>query len=747
MFIISVVLFFIVSMISCGEAEDRRLTVTKQELLSEYQLVVLEKNPVIDYASKELLRYLKKTTGKDIEINYSVKKDILEGKYIILGTLNDRYIKDILGLDTKIPGKEGFLIKKFENSILILGKEHLGVLYGVYYFLERYVGFRFFSKDYTYVPENLLISLQEEDFQVPRFSYREVFIRESDNPNFALKRFLNGRLGHRNLKPLKFGNRFVKLHSIFQLVPPKIYRKSHPEYFCGGQIDFTNEEVKEIALKNAEKILNKYRDLQERFYFVIGNADIGTFCYNRKSRERIKEGGAPSTPYLDFVLYLAERLGKRYPNAIFTASAYLWSRKPPKSYRKLPNNVAIFFSDIEADFSKPINSKENRSIYRDLIGWSKISNHIIIWHYITNFNNYFQPYPNIFTVAQDIKEFSKIKQIEGIFLQGSYGTYYGDMSDLKVYVFSKLLWNPDLNVDELIDEFIRGFYGEAYLYIKDYLKLLYDSLNQNPYPLKPKMISHAPYLNAEFFLKAEKLLNSALESVKDKMYFYEHVRRLKFGVDIMLLLNNPQLRKEAEKKGLKWFNEDYVNKLKQEVEQFIKEKNVKTFSEGGKIKELLTLIRIDRGKTSYPEEVLGLKHGKDWFDYQEYNLQVCCGAKFEEDIEASDRVTVSMPGSTTAWGISLNLDFLPEGKWKIFFTIKVKPSKSFSEEDLAFRYGVYRKTRVKEAFLRDFIDGKYHTVEVGTFKRGDGNLWIAPPGNSSVEKIYVDRVFIRKEGY
>jgi len=747
LFFISVVLFLIVSLISCGEAYDKKITITKQELTNEYKIIVIGKSPEEIFASKELSRYLGLFTYRKIQILDSLDKDILDGKFIIVGTEDNPFVKNVLGINVKSSSNQSFTIKVLEKSILIIGKKPIGTLYGVYYFLEKYAGFRFLSKDFTYIPEfsNLEIS-NIDDIQTPRFIYREIFIREGDDPDFSLKRLLNGRLGHRNLYPLKYGNVFVKLHGIYDLVPPNIYRKSHPEYFCGAQLDFTNEDVKRIALKNARKILNRYKDIKSKFYFVIGHADNGNFCLNERSRRRIKEGKSPSTPYLDFVVFLAEKLGKQYPNAIFTASAYLWSRKPPENYRKLPKNVAIFFSDIEADFSKPINSKENHEIYRNLINWAKLSDNILIWHYITNFNNYFQPYPNVYTVAQDIKEFSKIKQVKGIFLQGSYGTLYGDMSDLKLYVFSKLLWNPSLDVEILINDFIEKFYGEASIYIKEYFNLLYDTFKKNPYPLKPKLLFSVPYLTPEFFVKAEKLLSKGLESVKNNSQIFDHIRRLKFPVDLMLLLNNSSLKTLAEMKGLQWFDEEYITKLKKDTIAFIKEKNIKTFSEGGKIDDLLTLIDIKRTKTEYPEETEGYQIGKKWFDYQEYTLQVCCGARFEEDTSASDGVSVSMPGSTTAWGISLNLDFLPEGKWKVFFRIKVKPNPGYTKDDVAFRYGVYRKTRAKRALLKDFSDGKYHTVYIGIFKRRDGNLWIAPPGSSSVEKIFVDRVFIIKEG-
>ena len=745
MIIISVVLFLIVSLISCGEGADQKINLSKQELANRYQILISEKTKEQLFISNQLAKYLKLLTGKKVNILTSKETDILDGQYIILGFSNDKFIKDILGIHVRLKDTQGFFIKRFDDDIVIVANKPVGLIYGVYYFLENYIGFRFLSKDYTYIPETVKISLPNnlQEIIKPRFFYREIFIRESDNPDFSLKLRLNGRLGHRNLKPLKYGNIFVKLHDIFDLVPPKIYRKTHPEFFCGGQIDYTNSMVKEIALKRADQILQRYKNIKDKFYFVIGNADNGFYCTNKKSKERIKEGKAPSTPYLDFIVYLAKKLKKKYPNAIFTASAYLWSRKPPKNYPKLPDNVAVFFCDIESDFSKPI--YKNREIYKDLKRWLKLSRHVIIWHYITNFNNYFQPYPNIYTIYENIKTYSRFRRIKGVFLQGSYGTLYGDMSDLRLYVFSKLLWNPKLDINHLIDDFIQKFYADAGTYIKEYLNLLYTNFKKHPSALRPKMIQYTPYLNAEFFIKAEEILNNALNSVPENSIFEKNIKKIKFSVDLMLLINNPYLQKEAQYKAIQWFSTDYLTKLKKEVKTFIKENNITTYSEGGHIKDILNLIELNRENIKYPEIVKNLTLGKDWFDYQEYMLQVCCGAKFEQDLKASDKVAVSMPGNTTAWGISLNLDFLPEGKWDIYFSIRVEPTDNYKIDDTAFRYGVYRKTRPKEVKLFEVLDKNYHIIHVGEFKKSDGNLWIAPPGNSSVYKIYVDRVFIIKK--
>ena len=57
--------------------------------------------------------------------------------------------------------------------------------------------------------------------------------------------------------------------------------------------------------------------------------------------------------------------------------AYQWSRKAPLNFPNLEKNLSIVFSDIEADFSNPLDSPINEEIYSDLLSWNKYKKDII----------------------------------------------------------------------------------------------------------------------------------------------------------------------------------------------------------------------------------------------------------------------------------------------------------------------------------------------------------------------------------
>ncbi len=753
------IVLILFSIFSCGGAADQTSTqsleqypeeIITDQSLSQYKIYVLGNDNALNFAAKELSERLSKLTKTDIKIYQEnfFRKEFLNEKAIILGTEKNINLLKALNSSLKTTKDEAFLLKSKGNSLIIIGKKPIGTIYGVYEFLEKYVGFKWLSKDYEYIPKNVNFDLSKiNEINKPRFIYREVFINEGDNPDFALKLRDNGRLGHRNLIPLKYGNVFIK--GAHELIPEK-YKKSHPEFFCGGQLDYTLNKVKKIALKSVNRELKKL-DNSIHYYFVIGHRDIGSYCTNDMSRRSIKRGGSPATPYIEFVSYIARKLKDRYPNVTFLASAYQWSRKPPNSTVSIPDNMGIFFSDIDADFSKPLKHPVNRHILNDLNGWTKLTKHILIWHYITNFNNYLQPFPNIKATYIDIKTFAKIPEVKGIFLQGAYGQVTGDLSDLKLWVFSKLLWNPNQKLGDLLREFTNYYYGKGAPYIRKYITLTYKSIRNNPTPLFAKTPPSVPYLNVEYFIKAEDLFNKALKAVKGNKELENRIKKAKLSVDVLLLLNKGKLENEAMEKGLPWFDEAYLQNLLEEIKQTIKRENLKGYSEGGKIEDLIQILSLNRKAAYIPDEAIGLKEGKDWFDFQEYTLTNCCGTRLEEDYLASDGVAVTLPGNTPVWGIQMNLGYLPpEGKWKMYFRIRISLKKNdinlIDKIKFAFRYGVYPLTRGHVGFITSFIDEEYHTVEVGTFERNkNASLWIAPPNNDLVEKIYVDRVFIVRE--
>jgi hypothetical protein len=113
----------------------------------------------------------------------------------------------------------------------------------------------------------------------------------------------------------------------------------------------------------------------------------------------------------------------------------------------------------------------NKDFLEFINKWAAISPQLYIWDYVVNFSQYFLPFPNFSTLQPNIKIFKENRAI-GIMEQGAHNGRGADFSELKAYLLAKLLWNPDINQEDVIDDFINGFYGRrSGQYIKQYFDL------------------------------------------------------------------------------------------------------------------------------------------------------------------------------------------------------------------------------------------------------------------------------------
>ena len=52
--------------------------------------------------------------------------------------------------------------------------------------------------------------------------------------------------------------------------------------------------------------------------------------------------------------------------------------------------------------------------------------------------------------------------MKGIFFQGAYCGPGGSDAELRSWVMSKVLWDPNVDTDKLVSEWMQGVYGKAW---------------------------------------------------------------------------------------------------------------------------------------------------------------------------------------------------------------------------------------------------------------------------------------------
>lgn len=384
-------------------------------------------------------------------------------------------------------GDEDLEITVDGSRIQIRGGRPRGILYAVYQFLEELVGIRFLTADHAYIPDAsaLLIPCGSYVYSPP-FSFRWSYYREnSEVPAFAAKRKINTVTESENLGG-KTQQQLIN-HSFHALVPYNTYGESHPEYYAlvdgkrdtdthggGPQLCVTNPDVIEIA---AESAIQQLTERPEATNISVSQADTAAYCRCEPCEALNEAEGSPMGSQLTFVNAVAERIEKVHPQVKVGTLAYWYTRKPPKTVTPR-HNVQIQLCSIECCTLHAIDNpdcEQNQAFCQDTIAWGKICEDIWIWNYNTNFRSYDLPFPNLRSIAPNVRYFLR-NNAKGVFMQANGNGLTGEFSDLRNYLISHLIWNPYLDADALLTEFVNLHYEAAAPPILAYITFLHENV-------------------------------------------------------------------------------------------------------------------------------------------------------------------------------------------------------------------------------------------------------------------------------
>ena len=441
------------------------------------------------------------------------------------------------------------------QRLRVTGGGPSGVLYGVYELLERFGGCGWFAPWCEKVPER-------ETFEVPGdldFSDAPAFDQRTASWLHTIEKNTAGgdafsakmRFKHTNGTKVKFGGPGVRYakglawdNGIKAFVSPEKHFEEHPEWFCeiGGRRVGENWQPccmnRELAAFVAERVKEFFRAEPDADACSVAQMDNGRGCQCAECRAFADEEGSMSGPNILFANRVAEEVEKEFPGKLITTFAYKHTRHAPR-HIKPRDNVMVVLCTYECAFSAPFAESSHPNTKRfvaDLLAWGRICRNLRIYDYCTNFRNYFYPFPDLMALAPNYRLFRD----NGVRWLGSQGGYvHADMAELKCYVQSKLMWNPDQPVMPLVDRFVDGYYGAAAPKVREYLGRLYaafgialdDSADPDERPAFGGIYAeNLPWLDDAFCADARRLWDEAEEAVKDDPASLSNVRMGKMAV-------------------------------------------------------------------------------------------------------------------------------------------------------------------------------------------------------------------------
>ncbi len=393
---------------------------------------------------------------------------------------------------------DGFRVTTDERNVYLDGNIPRGTVYAVFDFAEKHLGYRRFANDCEIIPAEGegtvpagLDVVDNPTFVVRRYDFYEV----ENHPEFAAHCRINTAPIHLNKVIGEelggMANAPFDAHSFGRLLPGAVYFDEHPEYYalvdgeripCNngagpGQLCLTNPDVVRLV---TEAVLNQLRENPTLLEVEVSHCDNGNYCRCEHCAAIDEEEGSQAGTMIRFVNAVAEAVEKEFPDVLISTFAYEHTRVPPKK-TKARHNVIVRYCTYDACFRHPIDSPScpiNRtSTYAEMMGWQEKCEHMSIWDYVTNWDCFLAPFPNLRSLRENMRFYHKC-HVRQVFAEDDPRTRQGGVFfDLKAYLIGKLMWNPYMSDEEYeghINEFLAGFYGNAWREMRRYLDLEYE---------------------------------------------------------------------------------------------------------------------------------------------------------------------------------------------------------------------------------------------------------------------------------
>ena len=466
---------------------------TKEKIWKENeQTVVLPDgcDEMAETAGAEFVRLF--TEATELKLGFAYESEVTvspDGYYYFIGD-TDALAERKIDCSYELLGDSGVVIKTVGNADYLSGATQKAVLYSVYEYMNRAFGYEFYAADEAYIGDGT---------DADRLRFDIVY-----RPSVANPCMMAGELnGDESLYyKYRFQNYYQTwvaknsevyyAHTYFKILPPDIYFEDHEDWYSPDEKHMNlcltrDPEMIDEFVKNCKEIIAAD---EGHNYFMLWQEDNFEFCGCDSCKARIAElGGFSSGVMMEFTNEVVRRLNAwmetEYPekNITFVTFAYNHTKEPPVTYDEktktyLPvsdtvvaeKNISVQYVINMCDYYAPYN--KSRNITAALDGWSALSDSLTIWEYSTNFDNYIDCFDNFGSMAENIRLLES-HGVDYIVEQAAYNTCTTAFAELRLYLWSKLMWDSRLNTEDLIDDFMFRYYKDAAEDVKAYFDDLY----------------------------------------------------------------------------------------------------------------------------------------------------------------------------------------------------------------------------------------------------------------------------------
>ncbi len=389
-----------------------------------------------------------------------------EGPLVHIGktaAVAERFGAEIDALD-----QDGFIIRGMDGDLVLAGHTPWASEFAVYRFLEDHCGVRWYlpGEIGTVVPRHeRLVFDALDDVQEPAFLMRWFSGMQPANIPDRFGQPIWVAWANANLlRP-----RFAFHHNLYRLLNPEVYGAEHPDWFplidgerrpptknssSGWQPCMTSEGAIAQIVANIRAQFDADPQLNS---VSIAPNDGGGYCNCPSCLALSENVGVPgeenrSRLFWQFANRIAREVAQTHPDRIIGTLAYSYSKSPYEGMTIEPN-IMPFYVSLPAVYRDPEALAERNA---NIEQWGRIARQMGIYEW------YFGAGFSIPEAHTDYLA-SALRHAYANGARACYSEVYPNwgLDGWKVWIFTKLLWDPQRDTEALLDDFATGMFAEA----------------------------------------------------------------------------------------------------------------------------------------------------------------------------------------------------------------------------------------------------------------------------------------------
>jgi len=430
-------------------------------------VVSAEASPQVQAAAATLQTYIEKSTGARLPVQSTSDDEVA------LHVGETDYVRK-LSLKREDLDEDGFILKGEDaRNFVIIGGSDWGTEFGVYDFLERFLGVRWLMPTSlgTEIPEHASLSvpigeIREEPAYLSRqLAPIEIQRQEPIRPYSPWRQYESqdtwGRF-NRTRARVKFH------HNLKKLFPPSRFAATHPEFFpmVNGrrllptddndfrwQPNFSAEGLVEAAVAEIDTYFANHPEEES---YSLGVNDLRFFDESPASKAR-RSGRMNflgledvSDDYFLWANAVVAKVRQKYPDKIFGVLAYSSLAEPPEKAGVNAGIVPFLTFERMRWADERLRLQDQELTLR----WARVAPRLG-WYDYAYGRNYLIPRV-WFHVMGDYLRWGLDHQVRYY-----YAELYPNWGEgPKPWIMAKLLWNPHRNVDELLNDWYSSAVGK-----------------------------------------------------------------------------------------------------------------------------------------------------------------------------------------------------------------------------------------------------------------------------------------------